>query len=78
VAYTGLNEKTWAFGLFGLLLQDFMMEEMLFKDYQTRLQFDEKLLKMRVEFEVYKERVRLFIAARYEIKRPEGSMVVLK
>jgi hypothetical protein len=38
----------------------------------------EKLLKMRVEFEVYKERLRLSIAARYEIKRPEGPMVVLK
>jgi hypothetical protein len=78
VAYTGLNEKTWALGLFGLLLQDFMMEEMLFKDYQTRLQFDEKLLKMRADFEVYKERLRLSIAARYDINRRGDPMVVLK
>jgi hypothetical protein len=37
VAYTGVEEKTWALGLFDLLLHDFMMEEMLFKDYFTRV-----------------------------------------
>ena len=42
VAYTGLDEKTWAVGIFDLLLHDFMMEEMFFKDYQLRLQFDER------------------------------------
>jgi hypothetical protein len=78
VAYTGLNEKTWALGLFILLLHDFMMEEMLFKDYQTRLQFDETLLKMRAEFQLYKEQLRSTIAARYDLKPPEAPMVVLK
>lgn len=78
VAYTGLDEKTWAVGLFILLLQDFMMEEMFFKDYQTRLQFDETLLKKRADFEVYKEQLRIAIAARYDLKRPEAPMIVLK
>jgi hypothetical protein len=78
VAYTGMDEKTWATGLFGLLLHDFMMEEMLFEDYQMRLQFDEKLLKMRAQFETYKEQLRITLAARYDIKRPDGPVIVLK
>jgi hypothetical protein len=78
VAYTGLNEKTWAVGLFVLLLQDFMMEEMLFRDYQMRLQFDETLLKKRAAFGVYKEQLRSAIAARYDLKRPEAPTIVLK
>ena len=76
VAYTGLDEKTWAIGLFDLLLHDFMVEEMLFKDYRTRLQFDEKLLKMRAKFEVYKEQLRRSIAARYSITPLAGPTIV--
>ena len=45
--YTGLEEKPWAMGIFDMLLIDFKMEETLFKDYETRFQFDEKLLTMR-------------------------------
>jgi hypothetical protein len=77
VAYTGVEEKTWAIGLFDLLLHDFMMEEMLFKDYQTRLQFDEKLLTMRARFEVRKEQLRASLAARYNLTPPAGPCVVL-
>jgi hypothetical protein len=40
------------------------MEETLFKDYETRFQFDEKLLTMRREFEVYKERLRRALTTR--------------
>ena len=42
-----MAEKPWAMGIFDMLLIDFKMEETLFKDYQTRFQFDEKLLTMR-------------------------------
>jgi hypothetical protein len=76
VAYTGVEEKTWALGLFDLLLHDFMMEEMLFKDYFTRLQFDEKLLTMRARFEVYKEQLRRDIATRYNLTPPAGPTIV--
>ncbi len=76
VAYTGVEEKTWALGLFDLLLHDFMMEEMLFKDYFTRLQFDEKLLTMRARFEVYKEELRRDIATRYNLTPPAGPTIV--
>jgi hypothetical protein len=76
VAYTGVEEKTWATGLFDLLLHDFTMEEMLFKDYRTRLQFDEKLLTMRAKFEVYKEQLRRSLAGRYSLSPPAGLRVV--
>jgi hypothetical protein len=76
--YTGLPEKPWAMGILDMLLTDFKMEETLFKDYETRLQFDEKLLTMRREFENYKERLRRALAARYNIKPPQTPTVVLK
>jgi len=76
--YTGMAEKPWATGLFGMLLTAFKMEETLFKDYQMRLQFDETLLKMRKEFEAYKEHVRRLITTRYGIKPPEMPLIVLK
>ncbi len=74
--YTGLAEKPWAMGIFDMLLIDFKMEETFFKDYQMRFQFDEKLLTMRREFEVYKEQIRTFLTTRYNVKRPEAPLIV--
>jgi hypothetical protein len=76
--YTGVAEKPWAMGIFDMLLIDFKMEETLFKDYETRFQFDEKLLTMRREFEVYKKRLRGALMTRYGIKPPEAPLVLLK
>jgi hypothetical protein len=53
-----------------------MMEEMLFKDYRARLQFDEKLLNMRARFEVYKEQLRRDIAARYNLPPPARPTIM--
>jgi hypothetical protein len=75
--YTGLEEKMWATSLFDLLLIAFRMEETLFKDYELRFQFDEKLLTMRKEFEYYKEQVRQAIITRYGIQQPEPPLIVL-
>ena len=61
-----------------MLLQDFMLDEIRFKDYQTRLRFDETLLKKRAALEGYKAKLRSAIAVRYELKRPEAPMIVLK
>lgn len=76
--YTGVEEKPWVMGIFDMLLMDFMMEETFFKDYQMRFQFDERLLTMRREFEIYKERLRSALITRYDIRRPEVPMVALK
>jgi len=76
--YTGLDEKPWAMGIFDMLLIDFTMGETLFKDYELRLQFDEQLLTMRRDFEIYKERLRRAVTTKYNVKPPEPPMVVLK
>jgi len=55
-----------------------MLDEIRFKDYQTRLRFDETLLKKRAALEGYKAKLRSAIAVRYELKRPEAPMIVLK
>lgn len=75
--YTGgMDEKRWAMSIFDMLLTVFKMEETLFKDYEMRFQFDENLLKMRREFESYKEQLRRFIITRYDIKPPELPLIV--
>jgi hypothetical protein len=76
--YTGLAEKPWATGIFTMLLADFKMEETLFKDYEARLQFDEKLLTMRSRFETSKEQLRREIIIRYGVKPPTPPLIVTK
>lgn len=78
IRYTGMDEKPLAMGTFVMLLICFKMEETLFKDYQLRLQFDEKLLRMRAEFEIYKEQLRQFLIEKYKVERPEDPLIVLK
>jgi hypothetical protein len=78
LSYTGVAEKPWAMGIFDMLLVDFKMEETLFRDYEMRFQFDEKLLTMHRDFENYKERLRRALLAKYNVKPPETPMVVLK
>jgi hypothetical protein len=73
--YSGLEEKVWATSLFSLLLTSFKMEETLFKDYETRLQFDEGLMRMRSDFERYKEQLRAILKVRYNVKLPAPLIV---
>jgi len=76
--YTGgMDEKRWAMSIFDMLLTVFKMEEALFKDYEMRFQFEENLLKMRREFESYKEQLRRSIIMRYDLKPPELPLIVL-
>ncbi len=48
----------WATSLFSMLLTCFTMERMFFEDYESRLKLDHILVRMRGEFEKYKEQVR--------------------
>ena len=74
--YTGgMDEKRWAMSIFDMLLTVFKMEEALFQDYEIRLQFDENLLRIRRDFESYKEQLRLFIISRYDIKPPDLPLI---
>jgi hypothetical protein len=71
--YTGgLDERNWALSLFSLLLTCFTMEKTFYGDYQTRLQFDEPLIRMRKEFEQLKEQLREYMKVHYKIEPPFG------
>jgi hypothetical protein len=71
--YTGgLDERNWALSLFSLLLTCFTMEKTFYGDYQTRLQFDEPLIRMRKEFEQLKEQLREHMKVHYKIEPPFG------
>ena len=71
-----MSEKPWVMGIFTLLLSAFKMEETLFKDYEMRLPFDQRLLKMRRDFEAYKEQIRSLLIKRYNVKPPEEPLVI--
>lgn len=73
--YTGLDEKVWAMGLFSMLLTCFVMERTFFDDYKLRLQLDNILIKMRSEFERYKEQLRRTVIVRYKVPRPPQPLV---
>jgi hypothetical protein len=68
----GLEERNWALSLFSLLLTCFTMENTFYSDYKERLQFDETLIRMRKEFEQFKEQLREYMKVQYKIGPPFG------
>lgn len=48
--YCGIDERMWGMQLFWILLASFTMERTFFLAYESRLKFDDTLLKMRAEF----------------------------
>jgi hypothetical protein len=58
--------------LFSFLLTCFVMEQTLFNDYESRLKLDSDLMRMRGEFEAYKEQLRQTIITGYKLKPPGG------
>jgi hypothetical protein len=77
--YTGgLDERNWALSLFSLLLTCFTMEQVFYRDYQTRLQFDETLIRMRKEFEQLKGQLREYMKVHYKIEPPFGIHIPQK
>ncbi len=71
--YTGPGDhKLWALGLFAMLLTCSTMEQTLFSDYQDRLKLDSELMRMRGEFDRYKEQLRKTLIKRYNVEPPGG------
>ena len=74
VNYTGPEDhKLWALGLFAMLLTCSTMEQTLFSDYEGRLELDNKLTRMRGEFDKYKEQLRQMLIKRYKVEPPSGT-----
>ena len=71
VNYSGApDRRSFAMELFSRLLTCFVMERTFFEDYKTRLQLDAKLMRMRRDFEIFKENLRRTIITRYNVQPP--------
>ena len=55
-----------------MLLTCSMMEQTLFSDYEGRLKLDNELMRMRGEFDKYKEQLRHVLIKRYKVEPPSG------
>ncbi|PYT97533.1 MAG: hypothetical protein DMG38_19555 [Acidobacteria bacterium] len=71
--YTGPEDhKLWTLSQFAMLLTCSMMEQTLFSDYEGRLKLDNELMRMRGEFDKYKEQLRHVLIKRYKVEPPSG------
>jgi hypothetical protein len=70
--YTGVEQRMWALSLFSMLLTCSTMEQPLFNDYDSHLKLDNDLMRMRGEFDRYKERLREILKVRYKVEPPSG------
>jgi len=70
--YCGVEPSLWATSLFSMLLTCFTMEQTMFCNYESRLKLDDGLMRMRGEFEAFKEHLREELKARYRLKPPSG------
>jgi hypothetical protein len=71
--YTGLeNHQLWALLLFTMLLTCSTMEQTFFNDYESRLKLDNELMRMRGEFDRYKEQLRETLKRRFKLEPPGG------
>jgi hypothetical protein len=61
--YTGIEPRMAALSIFSMLLTCATMEQTLFGDYDSRLKLDNDLMRMRGEFERFKEQLRQTLIA---------------
>ena len=62
--------RLWAISVFSMLLTCVTMEQTMFRDYESRLNLDNGLMRMRSEFDKHKEQVRRNLIVRYGLKPP--------
>jgi hypothetical protein len=74
VNYSGApDRRLFAIELFSRLLTCFVMERTFFEDYRTRLELDTRLMRMREDFENFKEALRGAMISRYKIQPPPSK-----
>jgi len=73
--YCGVEPRMWGMQLFWMLVTCFTMEQTLFCDYESRLKFDDTLLRMRAEFEKRKEQLRKDLIVRLKAPPPAARAV---
>lgn len=71
VNYSGApDRRLFALELFSRLLTCFVMERTFFDDFNLRFQLDSRLMRMRHEFEIFKEDLRRTLITKYNVKPP--------
>ena len=73
--YCGIEPRMWEQQLFWMLLICLAMEQTLFRDYESRLRFDDTLLQMRAKFEQRKEQLRKELIVRLKVPPPAARSV---
>ena len=69
--YSGApDRRLFAMELFSRLLTCFVMERTFFEDYKNRFQLDARLMQMRQDFEIFKEKLRRTLIARHKVQPP--------
>jgi len=76
IIYSGADPRMWAMSLFSMLLACFTMERTLYLDYKDRLQLDDRLVRQREQFEIYKEQLRRALIIRYQVKPPTREALI--
>jgi len=69
--YTGVEDRVWEPETFTFLLIFSMIEQVVFADYKTRLQFDENLVRNRSMAATLRENLRTYIINKYDIPPPQ-------
>ncbi len=71
--FTGVTDpKLAVLGLFSMLLTCSTMEQTFFGDYRARLALDAGLVRMRADFDRFKEKLRESLVSRFDIRPPGG------
>lgn len=74
VNYSGAPERRlFAIELFSRLLVCVLMERTFFNDFNTRFELDARLVRMRRNFETFKERLRRTVIERYKVQPPPAK-----
>ena len=74
--YCGVEPQLWATSVFSMLLASSLMEKVMFSDFESRLNLDDGLLRMRTDAQMVKEKLRGNLITLCGIKRPPSKSAI--
>jgi hypothetical protein len=74
--YCGVEPQLWAQSVFSMLLASSLMEKVMFRDFESRLDLDDGLLCMRADAQLQKEKLRRDLITLCGIKRPPSKSAI--
>lgn len=76
--YCGVEPRLWTTSVFSMLLASSLMEKVVFSDFESRLDLDDGLLRMRADAQLLKEKLRRDLITQCGIKRPPSKSAIYK